>query len=380
MKTAAITAEYNPLHNGHKHQLEYLRNIYGATHIAVVMSGAFVQRGGPAIYDKYTRAKAAVEAGADLVLQLPYVFSGQTAEVFAGGAVGIINRCGFDAVCFGCEDIEAEKYFHAADILNTEPPAYKTFLKEALDTGAPFAAARLKALEALCGYDCTFMRRPNNILALEYIRALLRLESRVEPVFAKRASGSSFRSATVLRAAIFAGEDISAYVPAPYRTEAHSTDDYKEILKARIVLSDPQNIERTAETEAGLGNRFIRYAEKLNEGVETFVEAVSSKRYAKSRIRRILFNMLLDYTSEDLTLSKTYVPDYVRILAANAKGRELLNEMPQDLTRMTNPSKSINNLGANDRRAADIDIKADDLFGIKSQKAGEDIYRKPLIL
>ncbi len=328
-ETAAITAEYNPLHNGHKYQLEYLKNAFGATHIAAVMSGAFVQRGGPAIFDKYARAKAAVEAGADLVLQLPYVFSGQTAEVFAGGAIGVIDRCGFDAVCFGCEDIEADKYFHAAGILNDEPPAYKKLLKEALDTGAPFASARLNALETLCGYDCAFMRRPNNILALEYVRALLRLKSRVAPVFAKRASGGPFRSATALRAAVFAGEDISAYVPAAYHTAVHAADDYREILNARIDLSDAHTIETIAEAETGLGNRFIRYADKLHAGVEAFAEAVSSKRYTKSRIRRILFNMLLDYTAKDLAFYKTYVPGYVRVLAANEKGRELLNEMPR---------------------------------------------------
>ncbi len=344
------------------------------------MSGAFVQRGGPAIFDKYTRAKAAVEAGADLVLQLPYVFSAQPAEVFAGGAIGIIDKCAFDAVCFGCEDSAPDKYRTAAGILNEEPQLYKTALKAELDTGAPFAAARLKALEPLCGFDCAFLKTPNNILALEYVRALLRLESRVAPVFLKRASGNRYRSATALRAAIFAGEDISPYAPGDYATAAvHTPDDYKEILKAKIILSDAAHIETTAETEAGLGNRFIKHADRLNAGVEPFIEAVISKRYTKSRIRRILFNMLMDYTAEDMSFYKSYVPDYVRVLAANERGRELLNAMPQGVVRVTNLSKSINGLNAHDRKTADIDVKADGLFEIKTQKAKGDMHSKPLI-
>lgn len=381
MKTAAITAEYNPLHNGHKYQLEYLRNVFGATHIAVIMSGSFVQRGGPAVFDKFARAKAAVGAGADLVLQLPYVFSAQTAEIFAGGAIGIIDKCGFDAVCFGCEEIALSRYTKAAKILNEEPDAYKTMLKAELDQGASFAAARLNALAFVCAFDCSFLKTPNNILALEYIRALMRLRCGIEPVFLKRASGKHFKSASALRTAIYAKEDIAAYVPDMYEnTFIHCADDYKEILKSQIILSDAARIERTAETEAGLGNRFIKNADTLNDGVEAFAEAVSTKRYTKSRIRRILFNHAMDYTAEDLSFYKSYVPNCIRILAANEKGREMLNALPKEITRITNLSKSMNLLSAEDRRIMLTDVKADDLFDINKRNSKEDMHNKPLIL
>lgn len=224
MNVTGIIAEYNPFHNGHLYQLEKARNDTNADYLIVVMSGDFVQRGAPALIDKYTRAKMALENGADLVLELPVLWSTASAEYFAGAGIALLDRIGVtSAVCFGCETPDQAALLSLARFLAEEPSAYRSALNDALKKGMSYPAARAFAVQTslsapLSGDPSilasvtpelaeTILASPNNILGLEYCKALFRRNSQIRPVpIARIGSGyhannldTSFASATGIR-------------------------------------------------------------------------------------------------------------------------------------------------------------------------------------
>ena len=182
MKTIGIIAEFNPFHNGHKYLIDKCRKDLHADRVVVVMSGDYVQRGAPAIIDKFTRAKCAVNLGADLVIELPIYYSLGSAEYFAKGAVSILSGLGcIDYLCFGSEFPDVNKLYEISDIISNEPPVYKDVLSTGLKDGLSFPAARAKALNEQLkntskGYDQAeyedLLSSPNTILGIEYLRAL----------------------------------------------------------------------------------------------------------------------------------------------------------------------------------------------------------------
>ncbi len=380
MKTAAIIAEYNPLHNGHVYQIEYLKNIEKVTHIVVLMSGSFVQRGGPAIYDKMLRAETAIRNGADLILQLPYVYSAQTAELFAKGAVSIIDKINPEILCFGCENDDFELFHNAANILIEEPFLFKQTIEQSLSEGNSFAASRLSALEKCSQIDCSFLKLPNNILALEYIKSLMLIKSNVKPLLLKRATGDNYAAASHIRNIIYNGGNPSEFIPcAQSRAAFHNFEEYAQILKSYLLLISDKKLDETAEMENGLGARMKKNFYKLSFGCDDFIQAICTKRYTKSRIRRILINTLMGFTKKDFLFYKSYTPGYVRALGFNQKGRELLNNI-KDIKVVTNPSKSFSDFTDNDKYTAKFDYKADELFSVNSLKPYDDMHIKPFVL
>ncbi|MEF2771025.1 MAG: nucleotidyltransferase family protein, partial [Blautia caecimuris] len=209
MNVTGIIAEYNPFHLGHLHQIAYVREKLNSDYIIVAMSGDFVQRGTPALLSKYIRAEAALLCGADLVLELPVQVSSASAEFFAGGAVSLLNGSGVvDQLCFGSEEGSVEGMQLAARILNEEPQGFRDLLKNSLKQGMSFPAARSQALgkylctlhslseKNLSAFSDTLLSSPNNILGIEYCRALLRLNSTIKPVTLKR-EGSGYHDLTL---------------------------------------------------------------------------------------------------------------------------------------------------------------------------------------
>ena len=177
MSVCALIAEYNPFHNGHLRQINYIKNTLKADKIVVIMSGDFTQRGEPAIMDKHERANHAIKAGADLVIELPTVFATANAEIFALGAVKIISQIpAIDSICFGIESGDTESYFSLAKAMLNESKEFKQLLKQGLDDGLSLAKAKFNAVKALnlSSADEKLISTPNNILALEYIKAILK--------------------------------------------------------------------------------------------------------------------------------------------------------------------------------------------------------------
>ncbi len=219
-RVLGIIAEYNPFHNGHLYHMEEARRRSGCDYLIVVMSGDYVQRGAPALFDKYTRARFALEAGADAVLELPAALACGSAEFFARGAVGLLHRLGIvDCLCFGCEDTDLSSLQCLAELLAEEPAAYREALARLLCSGKGYPAARQEALLGLVPAEtAALLAKPNNLLAIEYLKALSFFSSSIKPLPLKRKGSSyhdirlvpgqtgtepSFPSATALRRQIF---------------------------------------------------------------------------------------------------------------------------------------------------------------------------------
>ncbi len=174
MKIAAIITEYNPFHNGHAYQIAQLREKHDVSHVVCIMSSSFMQRGEPAIFDKMKRAVFALRSGANAVFELPYVYSGQTAEIFAKGSVGLAIKIKADILSFGCENPDMSRFNQIVKLLNHEDNAFQKLLKHYLSQGHSYAVSRVSALEDITGEDLQFLSKPNNILALSiYDRSII---------------------------------------------------------------------------------------------------------------------------------------------------------------------------------------------------------------
>ena len=358
MTTVAIVAEYNPFHNGHLYQINAIRDIFGEdTCIISIMSGNYTQRGEVAIADKLLRAKTAVECGVNLVLELPFPFSISSAEFFASASVEIINSIGVtDYICFGAECDCIETLIDVAKAMLSEQysKSYTELQNNNPSCGHPILCE--KALEA-CGikFENGFTFDPNNILALEYIKALIKTQSTVKPLALKRV-GASFKeqniidsnmqSATAIRNSIKA-KDISALAYTPKNTNNLLLDAIKngtfptdeEKLSSAVIshfrldlTSDPDSIH---DVGGGLYNRIKAASFNANSMTE-LVRLSETKKYTIARIRRAIYYSFLGVTSSEIKQK----PLYTQILAMDNLGRTRLKEIRKHgrITVLTKPS------------------------------------------
>lgn len=328
MQVSAIICEYNPFHTGHKYQIDSIRENIEDVAIVCVMSGDFVQRGDVAIIDKHTRAKIAVENGADLVLQLPAFFSTQVAEIFARGSVSLINSLGcVDFLCFGSESGDIEKLYESA---NSDTD--KEILRQSLKSGNSFASSYFTSE--------SMINMSNDILATEYIRALKNFKSKTRPFVIKRQGANyndkglneNFSSATAIRESLKKGDiaKIKSFIPSGaqnYFDIIKFDEDFFELIKYSIITKKDK-LNEIFEIGEGLENKILSKIEESKD-MEDLIMNIKSKRYTYTRIRRILFNILLDIKKTDIEEIKKrnfYLP-YVRVLAFNDRGREVLKEI-----------------------------------------------------
>ena len=328
MKTVGIICEYNPLHLGHKKQMDEIRRIFGwDTAIVCLMSGNFVQRGAPAILDKSIRAKAAVLCGADLVLELPVEYALSSAEGFAAGGVFILGKfC--DYLCFGAETADVQQLLDTAKALLSEK--FSPLLKAQLETGKSFPAARQAAL-AQMGLDAALLESPNNILAVEYCKAMLAQGSAVEPLPIHR--GGSYHdelpdeenpSATSIRKLMVESRDFKSLVPDTARdlfTHAplHSLEAGERAILAKLRTMTDDQFEDLPYGSEGLWRKFM-HACREQATLEDIIAATKSKRYTRTRIDRMIMCAFLGLTEADLSSPAPYV----RVLALNDRGRSIL--------------------------------------------------------
>lgn len=327
MEITGIVCEYNPLHLGHKKQLDYIRAKNPNGGIVCLMSGNFVQRGAPAIIDKTLRAKAAVDCGADLVLELPTAAALSSAEGFAAQSVAILS--GFcDSLCFGAENADINQLLQVADALLSQE--FSAALRSELDKGLSFPAARQNALETM-GIDAGLLSTPNNILAVEYCKAIISQRSTMKPMPIHR-SGSYHDtlpdlqnpSATSLRALMIDEKDWQSYVPeqaaACYQnTPLHTVSFGEKAILAKLRTMTDGEFEALPYGTEGLWRKLMHACRKETT-LEDILAAVKSKRYTRTRIDRMVLCAFLGITKE-LLLSPA---PYVRVLALNSRGREIL--------------------------------------------------------
>ncbi len=336
MKICACIAEYNPFHLGHLKHVEYIKTVLNAEKIIVIMSGNFTQRGEPAVLDKFTRAKHAILAGADLVIELPTVFATANAEIFAKGAINIINSLGVvDGICFGVESGTKDEYIALARELNDESKEYKKSLKEKLDSGISLAKAKFEALKSLNKKELNpdLINSPNNVLALEYVKALIKSKSNIEifpmlrdgnhndKTLKKRiTSATSIRETLKLNGKRKLKKNVPAFVYKDLKDYPYAFD---KLTIASAISSSAEELKMIADCTEGLENR-IKAFSKDNHTVENLVDKVSTKRYTTTRIRRIL-------TANLLGIEKSLIDDalsnklYTKVLAVNADSKDLIS-------------------------------------------------------
>ena len=328
MKIIGVICEYNPFHLGHKKQFDLIRNEFGEdAAIVCLMSGNFVQRGYPAIFHKSLRAAAAIECGADLVLELPPIFALWSAEGFAAGGVKILSKfC--DYLCFGAESGTAESLMATAAALLS--PEFSDALGKELDKGVSFAAARQQAVAAM-GIDASLLEKPNDILGIEYCKAILARNCAMVPFVINRSGNYHAAepepenpSATSLRKLLQEGAPWQTYVPAEAAAIFENAPIYtlaagERSVLARLRTMTNDEFEATPFGSEGLWRKFMRNCRNCAT-LQEILTATKSKRYARSRLDRMVMCAFLGLTVEEMQLS----PPYVRVLGFNETGTSVL--------------------------------------------------------
>ena len=331
MKICGIICEYNPFHNGHLYQLREAKRLSGADALLCVMSGNFVQRGEAAIMDKYTRAKHAVLAGADIVIELPTPFATANAEIFAKGAVDLLSSIpAVETLCFGAENADKLAFVSAARYLQNEPKEVSEKIKAAVSNGVSYAKARAQAWAGFIPME--ILSSPNNILGLEYTKALLSVGADISILpIARVGAGyndgdlqTNYSSATAIRNAIESGKPYTDNLP-----DFVANDLPKQLEKSldglekyAVLSKSTAEIKRVCDCTEGLENALKKAAELP----ESLVDTLTSARYTSSRIRRIALQNLLNI-DEELIRESLRSPLYLRVLAAKKERNDVLSTL-----------------------------------------------------
>lgn len=406
MKVVGLITEYNPFHNGHKYHIEEAKRVTGADYAIAVMSGNFVQRGAPAIIDKYSRTEMALQNGIDLVLELPVCYATGSAEFFAHGAVSLLDKLGIiDFLCFGSEAGDVTLLEEAARFLNNTSAAFDVRLQSFLKDGFTYPAARLKALKLSLeekglsnAQELTkVLTEPNNILGIEYIKALLSLSSSIIPVTIQRKSAhyhdsrlaevnsvdatytpeqpkhleevaAVISSATAIRKAINNKDDNPTYnyfadLELSIPTNVHqilsdnylktfpiTEEDFSQIIKYKLLSEDKKTLTSYVDITKDLADR-LKNIPDLNLSISELCQHIKTKNYTLTRINRAMFHLLLNIKAEcfDEYNRNSYVA-YARVLGVKKESTHLLRKIEAYatiplITKVSKADKHLDNLG-----------------------------------
>lgn len=378
MNLAALICEYNPFHNGHRYLLDKIR-ADGAEAIVVCMSGNFTQRGEPAIFDKYSRTKTALQGGADVVIELPVTFACAGAERFAQGGVFLLNAPGcVQKLYFGCECAELQRLQQAADAADN--PQVQSALARKLSKGMTFAKAREEAVAEVYGAEtAAILRTPNNILAAEYLKALRRLQSTMQPVPVLRTGvehdsscpDGKYASASLIRSLLYSGQDASAYLPPETLSCCQTntlpvphdrTQQLESAVLYRLRCMTRKDFARLPDMSEGLENR-LYHASRQAVSVKELLALVKCKRYPLARLRRAVMHAFLGITQEDCPAH----PAYIRLLGFSAKGREALRLLNTAALPLVTRQADIRQLDSAVQKQLCLEQRCDDLYALSGK-------------
>lgn len=351
MNVVGIIAEYNPFHNGHAWNIREAKRLSGADFCVVVMSGDFMQRGEPAVIDKFARAEMALSCGADLVLELPVYWAVGSAEFFAMGGVSLLKKLGVvGSLCFGSECGDVKMLQNIAAVLSEEPEEYRKILRERLKDGISFPAARETAVGSYLAEDVSaLLREPNNILGIEYLKALQLLGSDITPITIPRIGssyhdcepGNGFSSASALRKLLLKEDaplsSLQSEMPASAfevlkneLAEKHPVcgSDFSMLLHYRLLMCpSPDELSRFQDISSDLADRIFKRIPDYTD-MDAFVDLIKTKQITESRIRRCLLHLLLNIRTEDVNLRRTLGWNgYARVLGLKKESTRLLHEI-----------------------------------------------------
>ncbi|MBQ8633893.1 MAG: nucleotidyltransferase [Lachnospiraceae bacterium] len=405
MTIAAVIAEYNPFHNGHDYMIQKVKEETGADYVIAVMSGDFTQRGIPGIADKHTRAKMAVSCGADAVFELPVRFATASAELFATGAVSLFNALScVDYLCFGSECGNLSDFTKASDLLLNEPEDFKCAIQKHLRKGLSYPKAFALAVKEsgeASGLSSELLEQPNNLLGLEYLKAIKKLASSIKPhtitrtgtgyhdehsAFSKE-SGTLIASASAIRAALSkeAGSISAAQPLLPaesYRIFAESygatapilLDDFSLLLSARIAAETKDSLATFLDTPKELADRIYRFRDEFMPFTE-LIEAIKHKQYTYARINRALVHILLGLKEPSNSDTATSPVPYARLLAMKKSASPLMKEIKEhsQIPVITKPAESRKVLDKSALAMFMEDVAAADLYNrIVASKFGTE--------
>ncbi|WP_105618092.1 nucleotidyltransferase [Vallitalea okinawensis] len=418
MKIVGLITEYNPFHNGHLYHLNKSKEVTGATYSIAVMSGNFVQRGCPAYVNKWVRTRMALESGVDMVIEIPTYYSTASAELFAMGSISLLNATGIvDYVCFGSEAGEIDFINHVATILANESENYQKVLKKHLHSGDSFAVSRTKSLYQIMQltYEMEYsfddfknlLSAPNNILGIEYIKWLKRLNSNIKAATIQRVStgyhdqsvASDIASASGIREALNNNsllEDIRHTMPDPTYRQLITAfeeglcpitfDDYSTALHYAISLLGPDRMKDIFEISEGLENRIYKHSHSQFL-ISDLLKGLSTRRYTNARLNRVLLNTLLGITNERFNYFRSLGgPQYLKILGIR-KESDLLFKMLKEKAKLpliTNMGRSIAKLPFPAQEMLKDEITFSDIYtlGYRNKKyvTKESEFKHPFIV
>lgn len=381
MRAVGLIVEYNPFHNGHAYHLQTSKEAAEADVVIAVMSGNFLQRGEPALVSKWQRTKMALQNGVDIVFELPYRFATQKAETFANGAVSILDAVGCDSLCFGSESGDLSTFLQTINYLEVQQRTFNENIKQYIDTGVSYPKALSLAFQQLPDADKYLdIAKPNNILGLEYIKAIKQQKSTVSPMTIPRKNAdyhdehfasATIASATSIRKAIFTDNDsqseIDQYVPEQTKILLkdylqqyqvfHQWENYWNYLQFRLIHSSSDELKEIYEMEEGLENRLLASALSTNNFHE-FMQQIKTKRYTWTRLQRLCVHILTNTKKEEMTRHSEKA-SYLRLLGMTTMGKEYLNKKKSNLS-----LPLISKLSSFKEKEINLDIKAARVYSL----------------
>lgn len=374
MKIIGIIAEYNPFHNGHKYQIDKIREKYNDALIIVCMSSSFTQRGDISILNKWDKTKCALENGINLVIELPYIYSTQSSDTFAKYALKILNELKIEELCFGSEENNIDKLYKVADtqINNKE---FDIKVKEHLDNGINYPTALNNALKELIQIEIT---KPNDLLGVSYIKEIIKNRYNIKPFTIKRTndyhdidSNNDIVSASNIRQRILNKEEIKNKVPrVTYELlqNKNINNNYFELLKYKIISETDLN--KYLDVDEGLSTRIKEQIYKSNS-LEELIQNIKTKRYTYNKISRMLNHILCSFTKEE---NNTKELEYIRILGFDEKGKEYLNKIKKNIT-----TPILNKYDTKKYKTLEIEKRVSDIYSlIYEDITKQEIQNKPV--
>ena len=375
MKVIGIIAEYNPFHNGHLYQINKIKEIYPESIIIGVVSSSFTQRGDISILNKWDKTKIALDNGLDLVIELPFVYATQSSDIFAKGALSILNKLKIDTLVFGTETDNITKLKEIANIqINNKD--YDNLVKKYLDTGLNYPTALNKALEDLSNYK---VNTPNDLLALSYIKEIIKNNYNIEVMNIKRTTSyhgkeikNNITSASNIRKLYLNGKNILKLIPYNedilYKVEINNLFNY---LKYKILMEE-SNINKYQTVDEGIENRILKGIKNSNN-YEELIQNIKTKRYTYNKISRMFLHILTNFTKEEASIINI---DYIRLLGFSLKGKKYLNKIKKELEVpiITKYNKDIS-------KVLDIELRVTKLYSLITSSAEEEkeYKNKPII-
>lgn len=399
MKIAGIISEYNPFHNGHFYHVEQTKKNLNVPYIVCVMSGNFTQRGQAAIADKWTRTQMALLGGVDAVFELPFLYATQSAEGFANGGIKVLNTLGeVDYLSFGSECASIVQLEQVADTLLLGTPSVDEEIRIQLKKGSSFATARSIALQKqLPELTDSMFSGSNNILGIEYIKALKMQKSTIIPYTIKRMGQSytdlsirsGYPSAAALRKALEQGkmqaDELKSYIPgqslSAFSANLQANQALFLPLMYKLRTMSPCDVRNICDVSEGLEYKLLEEASKAPQSIEELISAIKSKRYAYTRIARILLYCLFDVTKEKIQKVNNSPLPYLRLLGFRKQSEALISYLTQHATAPILSKASQFAAGAS--TLFEYDLRASDLYALLQQKiapTGRDFKQKLIVI